>query len=272
MTGAIASFKWQPASGQQIGSADQYPYDKYGPSFTADDVHAQALDPNAPNTYGVTASIGDMPVQIQEEYNLVDDGSNGWVLDNLYNPVHTDSPGTSGHELPMDGNRHHRPDRFHQMDIYQAQFPPGTGRNFYGRDPQENEVYFWNTSSLPAETTGAFPLDARIRREEWPEPFDSYSVAPQLPVVRPTETIPMRRMREDDRPVFRQLAVPGQNIQPSGSVYNPTMQSNPAIHNVKPLPAFGRVPTPPWSQDEMTSASQDSSYNSEDVLTGWNMQ
>jgi len=272
MTGAIASFDWQPASGQQIGSAGDYPYAQYGPSFTADDVHSQAIDPNAPNSYTVAPTLGDMPVQIQDDYNLIDDGSNGWILDNLYDPTHTDAPGTTGHELPMDGNRHKRPDAFHAMDIYQAQFPPGTGRNFYGPTPEDNEVYFWNTSSLPAETTGAFPYDARIRREGWPEPFDSYSVAPNLPVIRPTEQIPMRRMREDDRPVYRQLAVPGQNIQPSGSVYNPTAQSNKVIRNVKPTPAFGRTPTPPWPQDELTSATQDASAYEEDTLAGWNMQ
>jgi len=33
---AIASFQWTGASGQQIGFADQMPYTKYGPSFTAD--------------------------------------------------------------------------------------------------------------------------------------------------------------------------------------------------------------------------------------------
>lgn len=261
---AIASFKWTGKSGHQIGSADQYPYDKYGPSFTADDVHGQKYDPNAPNTYAVPGEIGDIPINIQDEGDWFDyaDGSNGWILDNLHDPWHGDDAGTSGHNPPMGGAQATGPDYTHGMDIYQLAVPGNHGIDFYGKTLEENEVYYWNSSSVRAQTTGVTPLDARFKTENWPEPFDSYSVAPTLPVGRPTEKIPMRRIAEDDRPVYRQLAVPGQNIQPSGSVYNPTYQSNVPVHNVKPLPAAARTPNPPWTQEELSSPEN---YAQEDV-------
>lgn len=252
--GNIASFKWQGASGQQIGFAGDNPYDQYGPSFTADEVHTQSYDPNAPNTYAQVGGIGDVPVQIQDEYHLYEDGFNGWCLDNLHDPQHSAEPGTVGHGVPMGSAGRQHIDAAHNVDIYQLQVPTGHGRNFYGNATEDNEVYEWSSSSNPPITTNAFPSQARTDTGNWPEPFDSYSVAPQLPVVRPTERIPMNRMKEDDRPVYRQLAVPGQNIKPSGSVYTPTMQSNPVLHNVKPLPAAGRTPVAPWTSEELVSA------------------
>lgn len=263
----IASFKWQGASGQQIGFAGENPYNKYGPSFTADDVHSQSYDPNAPNTYAQKGFIGDVPTQIQEEYNLFEDGFNGWCLDNLNDPPFDTAPGTKGHSVPMGPAQGYHIDPAHNVDIYQVQVPAMHGRNFYGPSIETNEVYEWESSSNRPITVNSFPAQARTDTSAWPEPFDSYSVAPQLPVVRPTEPIPMRRLREDDRPVYRQLAVPGQNIMPSGSVYNPTMQSNRVLHNVKPLPAFGRTPVPPWTQDELTSDQEDS-YGYVDPLDG----
>lgn len=267
----IASFKWTGASGQQIGFADENPYNKYGPSFTADDVHSQPYDPNAPNVYAQPGTIGDVPVDIQDEYNLYDDGYNGWILDNLNDPHHDADPGTAGHSVPMGPATRHHIDAGHNVDIYQVQVPLNHGINFYGNSTEDNEVYEWSSSSHAPSTLGTTPLDARYNTANWPEPFDSYTVAPQLPVIRPTEKIPMRRMREDDRPVYRQLAVPGQNIQPSGSVWNPTVASNPSLHNITPTPAFGRTPVPPWTSEELTTASdQTGAYI--DPLNGWAMQ
>lgn len=269
--GNIASFKWTGASGQQIGFADENPYDKYGPSFTADDVHSQPYDPNAPNIYAQPGTIGDIPVDIQAEYNLYEDGFNGWCLDNLNDPHHDATPGGPGHSVPLGPATGHHIDPSHNVDIYQVQVPAMHGRNFYGTSVEDNEVYEWSSSSKAPATTGTTPLDARYNTANWPEPFDSYSVAPQLPVIRPTERIPMRRMREDDRPVYRQLAVPGQNIQPSGSVWNPTVASNPALRNITPTPAFGRTPVPPWTSEELTTAQSDSGYYA-DPLDGMAMQ
>lgn len=272
---AIASFRWTGASGQQIGSADQLPYNKYGPSFTADEVHAQAYDPNAPNTYAIPGEIGEVPVALQEgAYFDYNDGSNGWILDNLHNPWHEDDPGTTGHNPPMGaaGTPRQHLDPAHFMDVYQLAVPGGHGVNFYGDTIQDGEVYYWQSSSTPAPNTGASPADAREITALWPEPFDSYTVASRLAVVRPTERIPMRRIEEDDRPVYRQLAVPGQNIKPSGSVYTPTYESNPVIHNVKPLPAVARNPVAPWTQDELATPDAQVYASSPDVFDGWVLQ
>lgn len=273
MVQSIASFKWTPASGQQIGMADGKPYNKYGPSFTADDVHGQAYNPNTPNVYAIPGEIGEIPVQIQDPGDYFDyqDGSNGWVLDNLHDPWHGDDPGTSGHNMPM-GSAKDRLEPAHAMDVYQLAVPGGYGRDIYGKTIEDNEVYYWESSSTPAPNTSSAFLTNRENTTNWPEPFDSYSVASQLRVVRPTEKIPMRRMVEDDRPVFRQLAIPGQNIQPSGSVYTPTYQSNPPIHNVKPLPAFGRTPVQPWTQDELSSPSDQENNYEVDVFSGMGIQ
>jgi hypothetical protein len=257
--GTIASFKWQGASGQQIGFAGENPYNQYGPSFTADEVHTQSYDPNAPTTYAQPGSIGDVPIQIQEEYNLYEDGFNGWCLDNINDPNHATAPGTAGHSVPLGPAQGQWVDPSHNVDIYQIQVPTGHGSNFYGNSIQEHEVYNWASSGNQPVTNGSFPSQARTDTGNWPESFDSYSVAMQPPVITSNERIPMNRMREDDRPVYRQLAVPAQNIQPSGSVYNPTMQSNRVIHNLKPLPAVGRTPVPPWTSDELTTMTNDGS-------------
>lgn len=272
---SIASFKWTGASGQQIGFADQNPYDRYGPSFTADEVHSQAYNPNTPNTYAIPGEIGEVPVNIQgDPYFDYGDGSNGWILDNLHDPWHGDDAGTSGHNPPMGsaGTPRIHLDPAHNMDIYQLAIPGGYGVNFYGKTIEDNEVYWWKSSSTPNPNLGAFPAQAREDASNWPEPFDSYTVASQLGVVRPTEKIPMRRLAEDDRPTYRQLAIPGQNIQPSGSVYNPTYASNAVIHNVKPLPAFGRTPVAPWAQDEMASPSDQVYPDDTDVFSGMSLQ
>lgn len=269
---SIASFKWTGASGQQIGSADQFPYDKYGPSFTADGIHAQSVDPNTPNTYAIPGEIGEIPVNLQEEfYYDYADGSNGWILDNLTDPWHGDDPGTSGHDPFMGDYREHL-DPAHGHDIYQIAVPGGHGVNFYGKTIEDGEAYWWKSSSTPPPNTSDMIRNAREVTTNWPEPFDSYSVAPHLGVVRPTERIPMRRIAEDDRPTYRQLAIPGQNILPSGSVYTPTFASNPVLHNVKPLPAFGRTPVAPWTQDELASPSDQIYPSDVDVFSGMSLQ
>lgn len=271
----IASFGWTGASGQQIGFADSMPYNKWGPSFTADPVHGQKYDPNAPNTYAIPGEIGEVPVALQDgTYYDYNDGSGGWILDNLRNPWHEDSPGTTGHNPPMgaatSGRMH--PDPTHFLDVYQLAVPGGHGVDFYGATIEDNEVYWWQSSNTPPPNTGAFPAEARERTENWPEPFDSMTVAGQLAVVRPTEQIPMRRMLEDDRATYRQLAVPGQNIKPSGSVFTPTYSSNDVLHNVKPLPAMSRTPMPPWTQDELASPSAVDYPDSVDVFGGMSYQ
>jgi len=256
--------------------AGENPYNQYGPSFTADEVHAQAYNPNTPNSYAIPGEIGEVPVQIQDNGDYFDyaDGSNGWILDNLTDPWHGDNPGTTGHNPVMGaaGTPRVHLDPVHAEDVYQLAVPGGYGRNFYGKTIEENEVYLWKSSSTPAPNKSSAFLDNRENTSNWPEPFDSYSVAGTLPVARPTEKIPMRRIAEDDRPVFRQLAIPGQNIRPSGSVYTPTMQSNPVIHNVKPLPAFGRTPVAPWTQDELASPSDQTYSDYVDVFGGMGMQ
>jgi hypothetical protein len=273
---AIASFKWQPASGQQIGFPGDKPINVYGPSFTADDVHGQAYNPNTPNSYAMPGEIGEVPVQIQDAGDYFDymDGSNGWILDNINDPWHGLNPGTAGHNPDMDavGTPRVALDTAHDEDIYQLAVPGGYGRDIYGKTIEDNEVYNWYSPSVPGRNAGTSPLDARVKVENWPEPFDVYEVARKLRVVRPTEKIPMRRIAEDDRPVYRQLAIPGQNIKPSGSVYTPTMQSNPVIHNVKPLPAFGRTPQPPWTQDELASPDDQGYMDYTDVFGGMGLQ
>lgn len=267
MASGIASFKWSGRSGMQIGSADQNPYDKYGPSFTADEVHAQDYNPNTPNTYQVEGAIGDVPIGIQDEYSTYDDGDNGWVLDNIHDPWHDDRAGTAGHQTDMGGHRR-RLDPAHSEDVFQLNLPRNFGIHFYGPINNE-EAYWWQSSQTPAPNTKAFPAEAREDTQDWPESFDSYVVAPHRPVQLDTEVIPMRRLLEDDRPVYRQLAIPGQNIKPSGSVYNPSYPSNPVLYNVKPLPSYSRTPVPPWTQDEMASPDMQAADDSYvDPLSG----
>jgi len=270
---SIASFKWTGASGQQIGFAGENPYDKYGPSFTADDVHAQDYDPNAPNTAALPGEIGEAtPVIIQDEYTLSEDGYNGWVLDNLDYPWHGDDAGTAGHVAVVAPATRRSPDRAHALPAYQVEQPQGHGVDFYGRSIEDDEITHWTSSSAQASTKGSASLDGRFMTSAWPEPFDSIHVAPNLPVVRPTERIIMRRIAEDDRPTYRQLAVPAQNTAPSGSVYNPTFQSNVPVHNVKPLPAFGRTPVVPWTQEELISGTDQVYPESIDVFDGMSLQ
>jgi len=274
----IASFRWTGASGTQIGQADQFPYDKYGPSFTADDVHAQAYDPNTPNTYAIPGEIGEIPVNIQDpgDYYNYSDGSGGWVLDNLHMSWHDDEAGTTGHNIPMGaaGTPRDHLDPTHWYDQYQERPPLGYGENFFGPTIQTDDIYHWASSTTPNPNNGAFPAQAREVTTEWPTPFDSMTVASDLPVVRPTERILMRRIEEDDRPTYYQVAVPGQNIRPSGSVYTPTYESNPVIHNVKPLPAMYRQPVPPYVADELNTPDATAAYDSSavDVFDGMVLQ
>lgn len=261
MAQGIASFGWSGKSGTQIGFADQFPYRKYGPSFTADEVHAQKYDPNAPNIAALPGEIGEVPVFIQDDGSWYDhmEGANGWLLDNIHNPWHEDEPGTVGHANPIGPAQpvaqfRDLPDFTHGQDVYQLMPPANHGIDFYGKTIETaEEQYNWSSSTSTPFTTHTTPLDARYETANWPVPFDSNTVAGLVPVVRPTERIPMRRIAEDDRPVYRQIAIPGQNIAPSGSVYTPTFESNRVIHNVKPIPAMARTPTIPWTQSELSS-------------------
>lgn len=273
MAKKFGSFGWTGASGQQIGYADAYPKPSVD-AFTADPVHGEAYDPNTPNSYAQVGGIGDVPVSIQGDDNWVDYGmgGNGWYLDNIGFPAYDTNMGTQGHDAPMGPAIYPTPDPGHQIDIFQLAVPADHGRNFYGQTLETDEVAAWKSSSTPAPNTGTALLSAREQTAEWPEPFDSTKPAPLLSVVRLTEAIPMRRLLEDDRPVYRQLAIPAQNIQPTGSVYNPSMQSNITVHNKNNvIPAFGRSPVQPWVSQEVNSPT-DNPYVETDVFGGMSLQ
>lgn len=274
MAKKFGNFGWTGASGMQIGYPDAYPKPAVD-AFTADPVHGQNYNPNTPNTYEIPGQIGDVPVAIQGEDVWIDYGmgGNGWMLDNLHMPAYDTAMGTEGHAAPMGpalASRH--PDPAHAVDMFQLAVPADHGRNFYGQSIQTDEVNAWKSSSTPPPNTKQFPAEAREDTGNWPEPFSSVEFAPLLNVVRATERIPMNRMREDDRPTYRQLAIPAQNIRPSGSVYNPTYQSNVPNQTMNNMtPAFGRIPTPPWVSQEV-SAPEDNSYAETDVFGGMVLQ
>jgi hypothetical protein len=271
--GKFASFGWTGASGQQIGFAQEYPADKYD-AFTSDEVHAQNYNPNTPNTYAQPGMISDIPVVLQDQTDLIDygNGMNGWILDDLNMPAFDVDMGTKGHDMPMGAaKQRYHPDPSHAVDIFQIAVPANHGIDFYGQTLEMDELHAWKDDSYKPITTKAFPGQARYDTENWPTPFDSTGPAPLLNVPRLTERIPMRRLVEDDRPTYRMLATPGQNINPSGSVYTPTYASNSVLHNVKPLPAMSRTPVQPWATDELSSPT-DQTYSDSDVFSGMSLQ
>ena len=250
---------WTGASGIQIGYAGEYPQDKYD-SFTADKVHANPVNPNQPNQYRQKGSIGDVPTNIQSDNDFVDygDGSDGWVLDNIDMPAQDDPAGTDGHETTLGPATQKGRDPAHRQSIQQDFTPPGWSRDFYGRDYDTEDLHAWHDDSYLPVNTRSSNLDARYYTDNWPTPFDSTKPAPLLPLVRSTDHIPMRRMTQDDRPMYRQVAVPGANIKPTGSVYNPQVPSNEFLKTRTPIPASYSIPVDPSvSQDALSQNVMD---------------
>jgi hypothetical protein len=103
----------------------------------------------------------------------------------------------------------------------------------------------------------------------WPEPFNATDIAPFRPVDQSQEHIAMRRIPEDDRPVYRYLAVPPNNTQPMNNQWGVQYQSNVPIHNVTPVPMMPQTPMDPWiTQEQSTSDFPDSA----DVFGGVSLQ
>lgn len=251
---------WTGASGLQIGYAGEYPQDKYD-SFTADEVHANPVNPNQPNQYRQKGSIGDVPTNIQSDNDFVDygDGTDGYVLDNINYPEQDDNAGTDGHSSALGPATKPGRDPAHRQEVYQEFPAPGWSRNFYGTNFDTEDLHAWHDDSYLPVNTKSSVLDARYYTDNWPTPFDSTKPAPLLPDIRSTDKIPMRRMQQDDRPMYRQIAVPGANIKPSGSVYNPQLPSNEFIQTRTPIPASYSIPVDPSvSQDALSQSVMDS--------------
>jgi hypothetical protein len=264
---------WSGASGQQIGYAGDLPETQaYG--FVVDKVHGQAYDPNGPTGAGRKGpDLGmDMPVNIQDDYSdIYAEGMDGWVMDNIPFPARDEKPGTHGHSSTLGPAQSRIPDRAHRKRVFQHGIKAGFGVNFYGSSIDNKEVHAWNSSSKPAPNRGVWPLSNREETANWPEPFDSLTVAVYRPVQLDTERIPMRRISEDDRPVYRYRAVPPQNILPSGSQFTPTYQSNVPVHNVIPLPMMARTPIDPWVTQETASGDNATYSDDPNIFEGWNV-
>lgn len=247
---------WTGASGIQIGYAGEYPQDKYD-SFTADEVHGDPVNPNQPNQYRQKGGIGDVPTNIQADNDFVsyDDGSDGYVLDNIDFAAEDDPAATVGHSSTLGPALGKGRDPAHRQNVYQDFPAPGWARNFYGTNIETEDLHSWHDDSYQPVNTKSSVLDARFYTSNWPKPFDSTGPAPLLNDVRSLDKIPMRRMKQDDRPMYRQLAVPGANIQPSGSVYNPQLPSNEFIQTRTPIPASYTIPVDPSvSQDALSQS------------------
>lgn len=252
---------WTGASGIQIGYAGDYPEDKYD-AFTADPVHGNPVNPNQPNQYRQKgSSIGDVPVQIQGDNEFIDYGmgADGWVADNIDMPAFDTPPGTEGRDMAMSPAKRNYPDDAHRQVVQQVFPQVGHGREpFYGTDFNEEDLKAWKDDRYPPNTSISTKLDARFNTENWPTPFDSTTVMPWRNTPEDTSRIPMRRMEQDDRPVFRRVALPGANIKPSGSVYNPTFASNEYLQTRTPIPASYAIPTDPSvSQDALSQSVMD---------------
>jgi hypothetical protein len=261
---------WTGASGTLIGFAGDYPETQaYG--FVTDPVHGQNVDPNGPTFASQPGPEASAPPQLMDEaYGYYWAGQDGWVLDDIHFPSHDQVPGSTGHNSalgPAQGRGY--PDRAHEQDVYQEEPKIGYGVNFYGARPLKQDLNAWKSSSTPNFNTRQFPAQAREDVTGWPEPFNATNVAPFRPVDQSTEHIPMRRIPEDDRPVYRYLAVPPNNIQPTGNQWSVQYPSNVPIHNVTPVPMMPQAPMDPWiTQETMTSDFADSS----DVFGGYALQ
>lgn len=266
---------WSGASGTQIGFAGDYPETlPYG--LGIDEIHGQAYDPNGRNLAALPGPAVDVPVIIQDvdvDYPYYSESD--WILDDLAFPERDAEPGTKGHDVAFSPAKHRgNIDAAHAVDMYQEMVPQGHGVDFYG-SPIETEDYAylgWKSSSTPAPNTSDMIRGARENTANWPEPFDSSTVAPIAPVLTSDDHIPMRRLAEDDRPVYRYVAVPARNIKPSGSLWNPTYESNVYLQNMNNMiPAMPRTPVDPWITQETASAEQFDSGDI-DVFDGMGLQ
>lgn len=282
---------WSGASGQQIGFATGYPETRpWG--FVTDPIHGEAVDPNQPDGPPTASTNGEVPVSIQgqEPYVPAYPGNDGWLLDDIPFPDRNAPTGTAGHDMPYEGhNRRAGTGRDHRYDVYQDSQPIGHGRDFYGKNITTGDLRPWESSSTPNPNANAFPAQAREdaggpaqymshdapqgsgHAGGWPEPWAVQGLASDLrPVALPTEKIPMRRLAEDDRPVYNYLAVPARNIQPvvGGTPWTPTYPSNVPLYNQHLFqPQVARTPEDPWVSPE--SASPDTSNPADaDVLGG----
>lgn len=262
---------WTGASGTLIGFAGDYPETQaYG--FVTDPIHSQNVDPNGPT---FASQPGPAPSDATsgiegDAYGYAMGGMYGWVLDDIHFPDHTQDPGTTGHNStlgPAQGR--HFPDRAHSQDVYQEEPKIGYGVNFYGARPLKEDLNAWKSSSTPNFNTKQFPAEARENTAGWPEPFNATDIAPFRPVDQSTEHIPMRRIPEDDRPVYRYLAVPPNNIQPTGNQWSVQYPSNVPIHNVTPVPMMPQAPMDPWITQETATSDVP---NSSDVFGGMVLQ
>lgn len=262
---------WTGASGTLVGFAGDYPETQaYG--FVTDPIHAQNVDPNQGTFAGRPGPEGSTPPAVlqSEEYGYYNEGQYGWVLDDIHYPSHDQTPGTTGHNSalgPALGRRF--PDQAHAQDVYQEEPKIGYGVNFYGARPLKEDLNAWKSSSTPNFNTGQFPAQAREDVTGWPEPFNATDIAPFRPVDQSTEHIPMRRIAEDDRPVYRYLAVPPNNTQPMNNQWGVQYPSNVPIHNVTPVPMMPQSPQDPWITQE--TATSDISGSS-DVFGGMVLQ
>lgn len=265
------SQEWTGASGALVGFAGDYPETQaYG--FVTDPIHSQNVDPNGPtfaSQPGPEASTAVTGLE-DETYGYYNDGQYGWVLDDIHYPSYDQVPGTTGHNSSMGpATQRHLPDQAHAQDVYQEEPRIGYGVNFYGADPLKKDLNSWKSSSTPNFNTGQFPAEARENVEGWPEPFNATDIAPFRPVDQSTEHIAMRRIAEDDRPVYRYLAVPPNNIQPMGNQWGVQYQSNVPIQNITPVPMMPQSPMDPWiTQETATSVPPDST----DVFGGMVLQ
>lgn len=280
MGGFNSSFNssaWSGASGAQIGFAGEMP-ETQPRGFVTDPIHGQAVNPNGNNnnaqpgpqlTSSTDVISGDPFVY---EGGVEYQGQYGWQMDDLMYPGHSIDPGTAGHNSamgPAQAQHHRGPDPAHEQDVYQKHQPTGYGRTFYGDSPLKRDLNAWSASNTPPPNTRQFPAEAREDQSNWPEPFNSTSVAPWRPVDQSTEHIGMRRIAEDDRPVYRYIAVGPMNTIPTGTQWGVQYQSNVPIKNNTPVPMIPQVPVDPWITQEAVSANF---AESTDVFGGMNLQ
>lgn len=268
---------WSGASGDAIGFAGDYPETQaYG--FVTDDIHGKNVDPNGKNLAAYNGPQLTSATDVLQDQGFVYegaqyyDGAYGWNLDNLMYPGHDDDPGTDGHDSSMGPAQHQGrrgPGQAHEQDVFQKNQPSGYGRVFYGDAPLKADLNAWANANTPAPNTRQFPAEAREDQSNWPTPFKSVDVAPWRPVDQSTEHIPMRRIAEDDRPVYRYIAVGPMNTVPTGNQWGVQYQSNVPIKNNTPVPMMPQTPVDPWiTQEQSMSDIPDST----DIFGGYSLQ
>jgi len=268
---------WTGASGGLIGFAGDMPVTQpWG--FVTDPIHGKNVNPNSPRPNAIPgpAVTGATDVIAGEEFvyegGYAYDGMYGWLLDDIPYPDHGSNPGTEGHESsmgPAQARGHTGPDVAHAQDVFQLNQHAGYGKNFYGDNPLKKDLNAWASSSTPPPNTRQYPAQAREDTGNWPEPFNAKTVAPWRPVDESTEHIPMRRIAEDDRPIYRYIAVGPMNTIPTGNQWGVQYQSNVPIKNNTPIPMMPQTPVDPWiTQEAMSATFEDST----DVFGGMSLQ